>query len=111
MRILIDNCVPRKFPRLITGHDLTYARQLGWQELENGDLLAAAEFADFQVMVTTDKNLQYQQNMTDRKISVIVLSPRLVFYETLVPLIGQLNLVLANLAEGSFIVIKPENDA
>jgi hypothetical protein len=62
------------------------------------------------VMVTTDKNLQYQQNMTGRKISIIVLSPRLVFYETLVPLIGQLTHALINLTEGSFIVIKPESE-
>jgi len=96
MRILIDNCVPRKFPRLIIGHDITFARQLGWQELENGDLLAAAEQAGFQAMVTTDKNLQSQQNMAGRKISIVVLSPRLVFYETLKPLIGQLMLTLAN---------------
>jgi predicted nuclease of predicted toxin-antitoxin system len=109
MRILIDNCVPRKFARLISGHEVTHARQLGWHELENGDLIAAAELADFQAMVTTDKNLQYQQNMAGRKISIVVLAPRLVFFENLEPLIGQLSLILAELTEGSFIVIKPEN--
>lgn len=60
-------------------------------------------------MITTDKNLQYQQNLTGRKISIIVLSPRLVFFENLAPMIGQLTETLADLTEGSFIVIKPES--
>jgi predicted nuclease of predicted toxin-antitoxin system len=111
MRVLIDNCVPRKFARLIKRHEIAYARQLGWHELENGDLLAAAERAGFGAMVTTDKNFRYQQNLTGRKISVIVLAPRLVFFENLAPLIGQLDIALATDSEGSFVLIKPENEA
>ncbi|CAN5723698.1 hypothetical protein BH11ARM2_BH11ARM2_22610 [soil metagenome] len=110
MRVLIDNCVPRKFARLITGHEVFLARQMGWHELSNGDLISAAEQGGFDVLVTTDKNLQYQQNLTGRKISIVVLAPRLVFFESLAPLIGPLTLTLAGLAEGSFVVIKPENE-
>jgi hypothetical protein len=81
---------------------------MGWQELKNGPLIAAAERDGFPVMVTTDKNLQYQQNLSGRKVSIIVLAPILVFYEDLVPLVGQLIHALDDLSEGSFIVIKPE---
>ncbi|MEZ0326962.1 MAG: hypothetical protein ACAH95_13765 [Fimbriimonas sp.] len=83
---------------------------MGWHELENGDLISAAEAAGFDAMVTTDKNLQYQQSLTDRKVSIIVLAPRFVFFEDLVPLLDQLKEIMANLSQGSFIVIESESD-
>jgi len=58
---------------LIERHMVTEARARGWQELENGDLLNGAEAAGFEVLVTTDKNLGYQQNLTGRKIAIVVL--------------------------------------
>lgn len=111
MRILVDNCVPRKFARLITGHEVVLARQMDWHELGNGDLISAAELNGFDAMVTTDKNLRYQQSLAGRTISIVVLEPRLVFYESLVPMIGKLTLVLSNLPKGSFIVIQPDSDS
>lgn len=50
------------------------AYEQGWSTLQNGELLSAAEAAGFEVFVTTDKNLRYQQNLTNRKIALIVLS-------------------------------------
>ena len=74
MLILFDNGTPRTLARfLIDRHKVTEARARGWQELENGELLKAAEAAGFDVLVTTDKNLRYQQNLTGRKIAVVVL--------------------------------------
>ena len=55
------------------GHVLTEAIDRGWDRISNGDLLTLAEDACFEVLLTTDKNLRYQQNLTNRKISVIVL--------------------------------------
>jgi len=55
-------------------HSVSTAHELGWATLKNGELLEAAEDSEFEVLVTTDKNLQYQQNLASRKISVIVLS-------------------------------------
>jgi len=52
---------------------VTEARARGWDTLENGDLLDAAEAAGFEVLVTTDKNLSYQQNLTGRRIAIVVL--------------------------------------
>ncbi len=57
MKVLFDNNVPAPLWRHLVGHEVTTARQVGWQELKNGDLLAAAERDGFQVMVTGDKNL------------------------------------------------------
>lgn len=74
MLVLFDNGTPRTLARyLIDRHTVTEARARGWQELENGKLLYEAEAAGFEVLVTTDKNLSYQQNLTGRKIAVVVL--------------------------------------
>jgi hypothetical protein len=57
----------------IDRHTVTEARARGWEELENGDLLREAEAAGFEVLVTTDKNLSYRQNLKGRKIASVVL--------------------------------------
>jgi len=106
MRVLVDNCVPRKFARLILGHEVVHARQMGWHELKNGQLLTAAQEEGFDVMITMDKNLRYQQNLSSRTISVVILAPLLVFYESLEPMIGDLESALANLSQGTFVVIE-----
>ncbi len=74
MLVLFDNGTPRTLARfLIDHHMVTEARARGWDELENGELLKEAEAAGFEVLVTTDKNLRYQQNLTGRKIALVVL--------------------------------------
>lgn len=74
MLVLFDNNVPRTLARyLLPHHTITEARARGWGELENGALLDAAETAAFEVFVTADKNLSYQQNLSGRKIAVVVL--------------------------------------
>ena len=74
MLVLFDNGTPRTLARFLIGrHTVTEARARGWEELENGELLNQAEAAGFQVMVTSDKNMRYQQNFAGRKIAVVVL--------------------------------------
>lgn len=74
MLVLFDNGTPRTLARyLISEHTVTEARARGWEELSNGELLTLAEAAGFEVLVTTDKNLAYQQNLTGRKIAVVTL--------------------------------------
>ena len=74
MLVLFDNGTPRTLARfLIDRHAVTEARARGWGELENGELLREAEAAGFDVLVTTDKNLSYQQNLARRKIAIVVL--------------------------------------
>jgi hypothetical protein len=57
----------------LKGHSVTEARDLGWDRLSNGDLLDAAEAAGFEVFVTADKNLRYQQNLAARKLAIVVI--------------------------------------
>jgi hypothetical protein len=74
MLVLFDNGTPRTLARfLIDHHTVTEARARGWDELENGELLTVAEASGFEVLVTTDKNLSYQQSLTGRGIAVVVL--------------------------------------
>ena len=73
MKILFDNGTPKPIARSLTGHEIAYARKVGWHELENGDLIQKAEEAGYQVLLSTDKNIRYQQNLTGRKIALIVL--------------------------------------
>ena len=74
MLVLFDNGTPRTLARyLIERHTVTEARARGWAELENGELLTRAEAAGFEVLVTTDKNLSYQQNLKSRRIAIVVI--------------------------------------
>ncbi len=73
MKILFDQGTPVPLRRHLPRHDVATAAEIDWSQLTNGELLAAASEAGFEVLVTTDQNLRYQQNLTDRKIAVVVL--------------------------------------
>lgn len=73
MRVLFDQGTPAPLRHLLFGHDVATAFELGWSTLKNGELLAAAENQGFEVLVTTDTNLKYQQNLTSRRIAIVVL--------------------------------------
>jgi hypothetical protein len=72
--ILFDVNVPRPVSRFLPGHTIAFADKRGWRALSNGDLLAAAETAGFDVLLTADLNLRYQQNMSGRRIAIVALS-------------------------------------
>ena len=73
MRILFDNGTPNPIARSLTGHEVAFARQIGWHELKNGELLRQAEEAGYELLLTPDKNMRYQQNLSGRKIAIVVL--------------------------------------
>jgi hypothetical protein len=74
MLVLFDHVTPRGIARFLPGHTVTKAKDRGWDRLTNGDLLAEAEGAGFDVLLTADKNMRYQQNLTGRRIALVVLS-------------------------------------
>jgi predicted nuclease of predicted toxin-antitoxin system len=74
VKVLFDHNVPHKLRESLPEHEVRTADEMGWADLENGELLNAAEAAAFAVMVTCDKNLSYQQNLRGRKLALIVLS-------------------------------------
>ena len=73
MRILFDHSAPYKLARHLERHSVSTAEACGWDQLENGDLLAAGEKAGFDLPLTADKNMRYQQNLAGRKIALVVL--------------------------------------
>lgn len=73
MRVLLDECVPVQLRHALSGHEVSTAQEMGWGGIGNGDLLAAAESAGFDLFILADKNLRYQQNMTGRRLPILEL--------------------------------------
>jgi hypothetical protein len=74
MLVLIDENLPHRLRTLIPGHDVRTVDFQGWKSLSNGALLRAAEDAGFDVLVTADQGIRYQQNLKERRIAIVVLS-------------------------------------
>lgn len=74
MRILFNQSAPYGLVRYLEGHSVSTAEKCGWDRLTNGDLLATSEKDGFDLFLTADKNIRYQQNLLNRKIALIVLS-------------------------------------
>ena len=73
MKVLFDQGTPVPLRHALSGHAVETAFERGGSELQNGALLAAAEQAGFDVFITTDRNLKYQQNLVGRRLAVVVL--------------------------------------
>ena len=74
MRVLFDQATPVPIRAFLTDHVVSTAAHEGWDRLQNGNLLDVAEGAGFNILLTTDKNMRYQQNFVHRKIAIVVLS-------------------------------------
>jgi hypothetical protein len=72
MKIIFDKCVPRPLRGQLSGHEILTAAEMGWDELENGNLIRAAE-EQFEAIVTSDQQWKYQQNLSGRKLAIVVL--------------------------------------
>lgn len=72
MRVLIDECIDERFRNYLPSHDCQTARYAGLAGRKNGELLIAAEAARFDVFLTTDQGIEYQQNLTARNIAIII---------------------------------------
>ena len=73
MLILFDHGTPSGIAGALSGHEVTEARERGWDRISNGELLKAAEEGGFDLLLTTDKNIRYQQNLAGRRIAIVVL--------------------------------------
>jgi hypothetical protein len=73
MRILFDHGTPSGIIPSLAGHEVTEAIERGWDRISNGELLTKAEAAGFELLLTTDKRIRYQQNLKGRKLAVVVL--------------------------------------
>lgn len=72
MKILLDECTPHVLKKLLTGLDIKTAQDQGWHGITNGELLTLAE-KEFDVLITSDQNLKYQQNLSTRQLAIVQL--------------------------------------
>lgn len=86
MRVLLDECVHEGLRHHLPGHECQTARYAGLTGVENGELLKAAEEAKFDVVLTVDAGFEYQQNLADRRIALIVFCGKSILFEDLLPL-------------------------
>jgi predicted nuclease of predicted toxin-antitoxin system len=103
MRILFDQGTPVPIRDSIHGHTVKTAWDQGWDTLSNGELLKAAENADFDVLVTTDQNLARQQNLTGHKIAVVVLTKA--NWRLIKPVVPQIVAAILAAQPGTFTVV------
>ena len=102
MKVLLDECTPRKLRRELAEHDVRTVTEQGWSGVKNGKLLALAE-AEFDVFLTVDQNLRYQQNLKSFNIGVILLVARNNRLKTLLPLMPEVREALEHIKGGDFI--------
>jgi hypothetical protein len=84
VKVLLDHCVPRRFGRLLAGHQICTAFEMGWSGLTNGSLLAQAR-TQFDAFITVDQNVQFQQNLATLPLPVAIIVARDNRFETLTP--------------------------
>ena len=86
MKLLLDECVPRQLKAMFVGHACRTVTEAGFKGRVNGELLSLAERSGFDVLVTVDKGLEFQQNFEGRRISVLILYARSTQLSDLLPL-------------------------
>jgi len=100
VKVLVDECVDWRLSREIVGHEVKTARQMGWSTVRNGELLALAE-KEFDVFVTVDRNLSFQQNLPAFAIAVVVLRAHSNRLSELLPLVPELLAFIATAKPGT----------
>ncbi|HEY0083952.1 MAG TPA: DUF5615 family PIN-like protein [Pyrinomonadaceae bacterium] len=102
MRVLLDECVPRKLKHELPEHEVLTVTERGWSGVKNGELLALA-VAEFDAFLTIDQNLKYQQNLQTFPIAILLLVARNNRLKTLLPLMPDIREALAEIKAGEFI--------
>ncbi len=109
MKILIDECLPKKLKRELPNHDVATVREKGWQGKKNGVLLRLMSGA-FDVFITVDKNLKYQQNLQTYEVAVVVLRVPSNKLEHVQPLMPQVLAILEEIQSGDIVEVPARED-
>ncbi|MBI1913931.1 MAG: DUF5615 family PIN-like protein [Planctomycetes bacterium] len=105
MRILLDECIPRRLRRELPGHDVRTVPEMGWSGKKNGELLQLMTVQAFEVLLTVDQNLRHQQNLQASGIAVIVLIAPSNRLADLVPLMPSVQTALGSIKPGDVVEI------
>ena len=102
---MLDECVDRGLAKEITGHDILTVPEAGWASIKNGELLSRAH-AEFDVFITTDRNLMFQQNLPKFNLAVIVLAAKTNRLQDLLPLVPKILGAIGSAKPGNPVVLK-----
>lgn len=105
MKLLLDECLPLDFRHSFTGHTAHTAQWAGLKGKKHGDLLRSAESAGYDVLITVDQGIPYQQSIGLRKISIVVLVTRTNQLEDLLPVVEHALIALGTLQPGEVVRI------
>jgi Domain of unknown function (DUF5615) len=100
VRVLLDEQLPRQLASELVDHDVTTVQRHGWSGMKNGDLLAAAAGDGFDVLVTADQNLQFQQNLSTASLGVVIIYAPSNALEDLSPLVPQIGRAISEVSRG-----------
>lgn len=107
MKILLDECIDRKLARDFPDYEVKTVPQMGWAGVKNGQLLALAQ-AEFDIFITVDRNLSFQQNLPQFDIAVIVLQASSNRLADLKPLVSKILVILATAVKGEAATVSGE---
>ena len=105
MRLLLDECVPKRLKRDLVGHDVWTVVEMGWSSKRNGELLKLMLAERFQALLTVDQSLEFQQNVRQSGIAVVVVESRTNRLKELRPLVSQMLEALGRVSAGEIIRI------
>ncbi len=105
MRILLDECLPRRLRHELPGHDVRTVPEMGWAGKKNGELLRLMTGQGFQVFLTVDRNLRHQQNLKAAGVGVVVLVAASNRLADLVPLMPSVRVALGSVNPGAVVEI------
>jgi hypothetical protein len=106
MKILLDECLPVDFRHSFSRHEAHTVQRTGFKSRQNGDLLRAAEAAGYDVLLTVDQGLPYQQNLDVRHLSVLSISSRTNQLADLIPLVDEILKVLTEIGPGQVVRVR-----
>jgi hypothetical protein len=106
MRILLDECVPRPLRKHFPAHHVATIPDMGWAGKKNGELLAAMLAANFDLLLTVDQNLKFQQNLSAAKVAVVVMVASSNRLNDLLPLVPAVELALTASKPGTITTVR-----
>lgn len=105
MKILFDECIPRKFKNNFSEHDCQTVPEAGYAGKKNGELLSLAERGEYEIFLTIDQGIEYQQNLKARRIAILILCARTNRLADLLPLVDACTQQIPTLTPGQIVRI------
>ncbi|HEX5081722.1 MAG TPA: DUF5615 family PIN-like protein [Blastocatellia bacterium] len=108
MKLLLDECMPRRLKKLLAPHEAFTVEDAGYKGMKNGRLLRAAS-GNYDVLITVDRNIPNQQNFSTLNIALVIIYAKSNRYEDLIPFLPQILSFLTNISPGSVVRIESQN--